>query len=154
MFRWFTRQPIKPEVLSKEDDFVVIDTEPDVTTDFECKYFTEEEIWDRNENGEQNDTIMEHIECIEDDTDNPTHDIHYREPIIDYGETIIEEQYPTHDTKKKETLHEVPVFFSHEYTIVPSPTEDAIEKQLRYMLSFMLSFDIIVEKCIADLCHL
>ena len=143
MFRWFTRE--KPSIKPEEDEFIIIDTEPTETDtdvpEFECKYFTQDEIWERNENGEQN-TV--HVECIEDDTDDPTHDIHYREPIV--------EEHPTPDSKKKE--HDGPVFFTNDYMIVPSSTEDALEKQLRYMLSFMLSFEITIERCIAELCRL
>lgn len=144
MFRWFTRE--KPSIKPEEDEFIIIDTEPTETDtevpEFECKYFTQDEIWERNENGEQNNTV--HVECIEDDTNDPTHDIHYREPII--------EEHPTPDSKKKD--HDGPVFFTNDYMILPSSTEDALEKQLRYMISFMLSFEIIIDRCIAELCHL
>lgn len=129
MFRWFTREK-KPLVIPEEEEFLIIDTEPIETTvevpEFECKYFTQEELWERNENREQN-TIQ--IECIE--------------PIV---------EHPTPDSKKKED--EPPVFFTNDYMIVPSPTEDALEKQLRYMISIMLSFEITIEKCIAELCRL
>lgn len=145
MFRWFTRE--KPSIKPEEDEFIIIDTDTEVpevpeVPEFECKYFTQDEIWERNENGEQNNTIQ--VECIEDDTDDPTHDIHYREPIV--------EEHPTPDSKKKD--HDGPVFFTNDYMILPSPTEDALEKQLRYMISFMLSFEIIIDRCIAELCHL
>lgn len=143
MFRWFTRE--KPSIKPEEDEFIIIDTEATKTDtevpEFECKYFTQDEIWERNENGEQN-TV--HDEYIEDDTDDPTHDIHYREPIV--------EEHPTPDSKKKD--HDDPVFFTNDYMILPSSTEDALEKQLRYMISFMLSFEIIIDRCIAELCHL
>jgi len=138
MFRWFMREK-KPLVTPEEEEILIIDTEPVETMtevpEFECKYFTQEEIWERNENGEQNNTI--HVECIEtiDDTD-------YHEPII---------EHPTPNSKKKE---DAPVFFTNDYMIVPSPTEDALEKHLRYMISFMLSFEITIERCIAELCHL
>jgi len=129
MFRWFTREK-KPVVIPEEEEFLIIDTEPVETIvevpEFECKYFTQEEIWERNENGEQN-TI--HVECIE--------------PIV---------EHPTQDSKKKE--EDAPVFFTNDYMIMPSPTEDALEKHLRYMISFMLSFEITIERCIAELCHL
>jgi hypothetical protein len=145
MFRWFTRE--KPSIKPEEDEFIIIDTDIEVpevpeVPEFECKYFTQDEIWERNENGEQNNTV--HVECIEDDTNDPTHDIHYREPIV--------EEHPTPDTKKKD--HDGPVFFTNDYMILPSPTEDALEKQLRYMISFMLSFEIIIDRCVAELCHL
>ena len=142
MFRWFTRE--KPSIKPEEDEFIIIDTDIEVpeVPEFECKYFTQDEIWERNENGEQNNTV--HVECIEDDTNDPTHDIHYREPII--------EEHPTPDSKKKD--HDGPVFFTNDYMILPSPTEDALEKQLRYMISFMLSFEIIIDRCVAELCHL
>ena len=145
MFRWFTRE--KPSIKPEEDEFIIIDTDTEVpevpeVPEFECKYFTQDEIWERNENGEQNNTV--HVECIEDDTNDPTHDIHYREPIV--------EEHPTPDSKKKD--HDGPVFFTNDYMILPSPTEDALEKQLRYMISFMLSFEIIIDRCIAELCHL
>ena len=144
MFRWFTRE--KPSIKPEEDEFIIIDTEPTETDidvpEFECKYFTQDEIWERNENGEQNNTV--HVECIEDDTNDPTHDIHYREPIV--------EEHPTPDSKKKD--HDGPVFFTNDYMILPSPTEDALEKQLRYMISFMLSFEIIIDRCVAEFCHL
>ena len=141
MFRWFARE--KPNVTPEENEFIIIETEPtQEVPEFECQYFTQEEIWERNENGEQNNTI--HVECIEDDTDDPTHNIHYREPIV--------EEHPTPDSKKKD--HDGPVFFANDYMILPSSTEDALEKQLRYMISFMLSFEIIIDRCIADLCHL
>ena len=145
MFRWFTRE--KPSIKPEEDEFIIIDTDIEVpevpeVPEFECKYFTQDEIWERNENGEQNNTV--HVECIEDDTNDPTHDIHYREPIV--------EEHPTPDSKKKD--HDGPVFFTNDYMILPSPTEDALEKQLRYMISFMLSFEIIIDRCVAELCHL
>ena len=139
MFRWFTRE--KPSIKPEEDEFIIIDTDTEVP-EFECKYFTQDEIWERNENGEQNNTV--HVESIEDDTNDPTHDIHYREPIV--------EEHPTPDSKKKD--HDGPVFFTNDYMILPSPTEDALEKQLRYMISFMLSFEIIIDRCVAELCHL
>jgi len=53
MFRWFTRE--KPSIKPEEDEFIIIDTEPiQEVPEFECKYFTQDEILERNENGEQN----------------------------------------------------------------------------------------------------